>query len=74
MNDSESIGQQIDEGEVGFVDFQDYVSQEPFHFESGGVISELKIRYETYGQLNEAKDNAILICHALTGDHYCAGV
>ena len=74
MNDSESIGQQIDEGEVGFVDYQDFVSLESFHFESGGVIPELKIRYETYGQLNQAKDNAILICHALTGDHHCAGV
>ena len=74
MNDSEPIGQNIDEGEVGFVDFSDFVSNEPFHFESGGVIPELKIRYETYGQLNQAKDNAILICHALTGDHHCAGV
>ena len=45
-----------------------------FHFESGGVIPELRIRYETYGQLNQTKDNAILICHALTGDHHCAGV
>lgn len=74
MNDSELIGQHIEEGEVGFVDYQDFVSHEPFHFESGGVIPELKIRYETYGQLNQAKDNAILICHALTGDHHCAGV
>ena len=74
MNDSEPIGQNIDEGEVGFVDFSDFVSNKPFHFESGGVIPELKIRYETYGQLNQAKDNAILICHALTGDHHCAGV
>ena len=74
MNDSEPIGQNIDEGEVGFVDFSDFVSNERFYFESGGVIPELKIRYETYGQLNQAKDNAILICHALTGDHHCAGV
>jgi homoserine O-acetyltransferase len=74
MNDSEPIGQNIDEGEVGFVDYEDFVSQDAFHFESGGVIPELKIRYETYGQLNQAKDNAILICHALTGDHHCAGV
>lgn len=74
MNDSESIGKHIDEGEVGFVDYHDFVSQKPFHFESGGVIPELRIRYECYGQLNKAKDNAILICHALTGDHHCAGV
>ena len=32
MNDSEPIGQQIDEGEVGFVDYQDFVSLESFHF------------------------------------------
>jgi len=74
MNDSESIGYQIDEGEVGLVDFHDFVLKEPFQFESGGIIPELTIRYETYGQLNPAKNNAILICHALTGDHHCAGV
>ena len=52
MNDSESIGYQIDEGEVGLVDFHDFVLKEPFQFESGRVIPELMIRYETYGQLN----------------------
>tara|TARA_B100001769_G_scaffold269556_1_gene259549 strand:+ start:2650 stop:3789 length:1140 start_codon:yes stop_codon:yes gene_type:complete len=74
MNDSEPIVNTSDEGEVGFVDFQDFVSKAPFHFEFGGVIPELTLRYETYGQLNKEKNNAILICHALTGDHHCAGV
>jgi len=31
------------------------------------------LRYETYGQLNTTRDNAVLICHALSGDHHCAG-
>lgn len=74
MNDSESFETNLDQGEVGFVDYHDFISNTPFHFESGGVIPQLKIRYETYGQLNAQKNNAILICHALTGDHHCAGV
>jgi homoserine O-acetyltransferase len=74
MNDSEAAPQAPDEGEVGLVEHQDFVSREPFRFESGGTIPELTLRYETYGHLNAAKDNAILICHALSGNHHCAGV
>jgi homoserine O-acetyltransferase len=74
MNDSEPAPQTPEEGEVGLVEYQDFVSSEPFHFESGGTIPELTLRYETYGHLNAAKDNAILICHALSGNHHCAGV
>lgn len=74
MNDSEQAAAISDEGEVGIVESQDFVSRERFLFESGGSIPELRLRYETYGHLNAAKDNAVLICHALTGDHHCAGV
>lgn len=74
MNDSEQAPNIPDEGEVGFVDYQDFTSPEPFHFVSGGSVPELTLRYETYGHLNAAKDNAILICHALSGDYHCAGV
>ncbi|MGB0334330.1 MAG: homoserine O-acetyltransferase MetX [Opitutales bacterium] len=74
MNDSEVAPLIPDEGEVGFVEYQDFVSKERFRFVSGGSIPELRLRYETYGHLNAAKDNAILICHALSGDHHCAGV
>jgi len=74
MNDSEAAPQVSPvEGDVGFVEYQDFVSNEPFHFESGGTIPGLTLRYETYGHLNAAKDNAILICHALSGNHHCAG-
>ena len=68
MNDSEPAPQAPEEGEVGLVEYQDFVSREPFHFESGGTIPELTLRYETYGHLNAAKDNAIIICHALSGN------
>ena len=74
MNDSEQLIQSTDEGEVGIVSYSDFHSKAPFHFESGGMIPELTLRYETYGHLNADASNAILICHALTGDHHCAGV
>ncbi len=62
------------EGEVGLVSFEDFVSKEPFVFDSGETLPEFTLRYETYGKLNVAKDNALLVFHALSGDHHCAGV
>ncbi len=61
-------------GEAGLVEWKDWTSREPFVFESGQSIPEMTIRYETYGRLNKDKTNAICICHALSGDHHCAGV
>lgn len=61
-------------GEIGIVRWEDYVHKEPFTFDSGETIPGFTIRYETYGKLNPARDNAILICHALSGDHHCAGI
>ncbi len=43
-----------------------------FPLAGGGVLPELTIAYETYGKLNANRTNAILVCHALTGDQYLA--
>ena len=45
---------------------------EHLKLDSGKSISNFQIAYQTYGKLNEQKDNAILICHALTGDQFPA--
>ncbi len=44
-----------------------FKSKEPLTLERGGALPELQIAYRTWGRLNEAGDNAILICHGLTG-------
>ena len=46
---------------------------EPFYLEAGGSIAPVDVEYETYGKLNAARDNAILIVHALSGDAHVAG-
>jgi homoserine O-acetyltransferase len=44
----------------------------PLELECGGRLPQLTVAYETYGQLNQRRDNAILICHALSGDSHVA--
>jgi homoserine O-acetyltransferase len=46
----------------------------PLRLDSGREIAPLTIAYQTYGELNADKSNAILICHALTGDQHVANV
>ena len=45
----------------------------PFVLEGGGVLTEVSMAFETWGELTAAADNAILICHALTGDSHAHG-
>ena len=46
---------------------------EPLRLDCGAELRDFPMAYETYGALNEAKSNAILVCHALSGDQYVAG-
>lgn len=41
-----------------------YRHNTPFKLESGEVLPSLEIAYDTFGTLNEAKDNVIWVCHA----------
>ncbi|KFN40152.1 MAG: homoserine acetyltransferase [Sulfuricurvum sp. MLSB] len=45
----------------------------PLYLESGRILEPYDIVYETYGELNDARDNVIVITHALTGSHHAAG-
>jgi homoserine O-acetyltransferase len=60
--------------EVGLVEEKTFTYTESFNLSGGGTLDGFQLRYECYGKLNETKDNAIYICHALTGDHHVAGV
>ncbi len=46
----------------------------PLKLDCGKEISNFPLAYETYGKLNENKDNAILVFHALTGDQFASGI
>lgn len=54
--------------QIGF-----FRSDSPFRLECGQTLQQMELAFETYGQLNSARDNAILLCHALTGNTYAAG-
>ena len=45
----------------------------PLYLESGRILEPYEIVYETYGEMNENKDNIIVVCHALTGSHHISG-
>ena len=49
------------------------IIEKPLKLDCGRTISKFPLAYETYGKLNENKDNAILVFHALTGDQFVTG-
>ena len=64
MNEALAPFQQLDHQRVLFAD--------GLALDCGAVVAPLAVAYRAYGTLNAAKSNAVLICHALTGDQYVA--
>lgn len=62
------------ENSIGIVKTQFVTFKDEFFLESGRILSPVTIAYETYGTLNNNKDNVILVCHALTGSAHAAGL
>ncbi|MCX9157581.1 homoserine O-acetyltransferase [Niveibacterium sp. 24ML] len=60
-------------GSVGVVAAQTAHFSEPLTLRSGAVLPAYDLVYETYGTLNASCDNAVLVCHALSGSHHVAG-
>jgi homoserine O-acetyltransferase len=50
-----------------------FADEEPFVFESGATLGPITLAYQTYGKLDAARSNAVLICHALSGGAHAAG-
>lgn len=71
-------GEPIEPGpnSVGFVEKRSatlFVPPNPLRLAGGGELGPVTVSYETYGELSPQKDNAIFVCHALTGDAHVAG-
>ncbi len=58
---------------IGNVKPQSMHFAEPLPLQSGAVLSDYTLVYETYGTLNADRSNAVLVCHALNASHHVAG-
>ena len=53
--------------------FLSIATDRPFSLEGGGQLRDITLAYETWGQLDATGSNAILVCHAWTGDSHVIG-
>ena len=60
-------------GGIGVVETRFERFEEPLELECGDTLSEFTLAWEQYGELNGARDNVVLLFHALTGSHHAAG-
>ena len=58
---------------IGIVKTKIFKSSNSLRLKSGKVLKEYFLVYETYGKLNAKRNNAVLVCHALSGNHHLAG-
>jgi len=65
--------QTLSNDSVGIVEAKSIKIDQVLTFENGYEMKSHTLAYETYGELNAEKSNAILICHALSGNHHAAG-
>ena len=63
----------INDSSVGIVKSKTVEIKQNLKLDCGKDLKNFSLVYETYGELNSEKNNAILICHALSGDHHAAG-
>jgi homoserine O-acetyltransferase len=63
----------ITPGSVGAVETQYLDLPRPVQLDCGDELNGVRVAYETYGRLSPARDNVILVCHALSGDAHAAG-
>jgi homoserine O-acetyltransferase/O-succinyltransferase len=61
-------------GSAGVVETKYLDLPEPVRLDCGRELHPLRVAYETYGALSPARDNVILVCHALSGDAHAAGI
>ena len=62
-----------DPSSAGAVRAQKAAFDAPLHLKSGAQLPSFELAYETYGELNAARSNAVLVCHALNASHHVAG-
>ena len=63
----------MDVNSIGYVTPAIATIKNPLKLLSGRVLSQYDLKYETYGSMNKDGSNAVLICHALSGNHHVAG-
>jgi homoserine O-acetyltransferase len=68
-----AAGSGVAAGSVGTVETRFLDLPEPLPLDCGRVLPAVRIAYETYGTLSAARDNVVLVCHALSGDAHAAG-
>ena len=71
------INTQIDkayDSSVGLVTSKNQKFNTALKLDSGTTLENYNLRYETYGELNGKRNNAVLVCHALNASHHIAGI